>query len=347
VTSLTELGWISCILAIVIITPFILFFLFAIGSMSADRIFAAHPTGRPDYTGMLSALVWQYGGWDSVASVSSEVVNPRRTFPVGFAVVLCLETFCYLSVTIAGVSIEPRVSEWETASFSNVASRLPYCKEGWLSFWIAVAGTGSALSLLNSGIAFTGRELYASARLDAFPCSFFPRTLWRDYSDQDAPIPAMIIMSVLTIPFAMLDSVVLIEFTALFRVLAILVHLAIFVASRIPAVLERLKAASQAPGEVFKMTANSLGLLAKLDQSRRGGAFVIGGGWFGVVLCVLPVFAVCVGLIVISSWESLVVAVGAVAGLFLLKFLEMLWNRVSAKRAGKKGRGGDGDGYSS
>jgi amino acid transporter len=159
--SLTEVGWISSVLAVVIVTPFALFFFFATRVMSTDTIFAAYPAdlGSPDYVGMLGTLIWQYGGWDSVASISSEVVNPSRTFPVGFGIVIALETFCYLSVTIAGVSIEPHLEEWSFASFATVANKLPYCKEGWLSFWISLAGTGSALALLNSAIALTGREL--------------------------------------------------------------------------------------------------------------------------------------------------------------------------------------------
>jgi hypothetical protein len=93
------------------------------------------------------------------------------------------------------------------------------------------------------------------------------------------------------------------------------------------------------------MAASSIPLVSALDESSQNGTFMIGWGWVGVALCVVPVLAVCIGMIVLSEWQSLVFVPGCVAGMFVIKLIEWAWVTYRARR--KKSRSGRRYSYSS
>jgi hypothetical protein len=185
------------------------------------------------------------------------------------------------------------------------------------------------LSLLNVAISCTGRELYAGGRLQAYPFSSFVSKMPLNRDGDPAPIPAIVIMSVLTIPFCLFDFSFLVEWSSLLTVISQMVQIVVFVLCRVPCFLDRLKAKQEQKDEasLAGYTASQLNLVEQ-DETKLEGKFLIGGGWFGVVICALPVFGVAVLLCVLEGWEALLGSVAIVAAFFVIKGISVAAERV-------------------
>ena len=65
------------IFSFVVLSPFILYVIFGAKFLTPSRVFAKYPSdlGSPDYALLLSTLIWQFSGFDSIGALSSEVKN--------------------------------------------------------------------------------------------------------------------------------------------------------------------------------------------------------------------------------------------------------------------------------
>ncbi|OHT00367.1 putative polyamine transporter [Tritrichomonas foetus] len=234
-------GIASVIISIIILTPFLLFFIFGVEFMTPDRVFALYPAelGSPNLSLLLSTIIWQFSGFDTVAALSEETQNPQRTFPLAMLITVLLVTLSYLLPTVSGVAIEPDLTKWSSGAFSGISRKLPHCGNGWLSFWISLAGVFSSLSLLNVALSCTGRELYACGVINAFPFSKYFAKLQPNFKKEQAPIISIVFMSVLTIPFSLFDFSMLVEWTGLLTVIAQVIQIAVYIVSRIPGYIEK------------------------------------------------------------------------------------------------------------
>lgn len=345
--GLEAVGWASFVLSFVILAPFLLFFGFAARFITADRVFAKYPPeqGSPRLAGLLSTVIWQFSGFDTVAALSEETKNPRKTFPLAMFLTVILVTVVYLLPSMAGVCAEPDVSKWVSGAFSTVAKQLPYCENGWLSFWISLAGALSSLSLLNVALSCTGRELYAGGRIGAFPFSWFIGQLNVNLRKDLIPVRGIVIMSLLTLPLSLFDFAMLVEWTGLLTVLAQVIQIAIFISCRIPKCMNRYHSnlhrirdedSQSMPSYV---DSGPLGIpeegLRSNDMDKK---FTICGGWFGVALTVTPLAALSVFMCVSSGWQSFLVSLAFIAGMFLLKGIELLIRYIIAVKCRCKRR---------
>ncbi|OHT08032.1 putative Amino acid permease [Tritrichomonas foetus] len=348
IAGLETVGVTSFILTFIIITPFILFFAFGASEMTADKVFADKPEeyGEVDWALLLSTLIWQYCGFDTIAAISEETKNPKRTFPLALGITIFIVTCVYLLPTVSGLSVEPDLDAWESGAFSDIAWLLPHCGSGWLSYWISVAGVVSALSLLNIAVLCTGRETYAGALLDAFPFSKYLGKLNNNMKGEPLPIVSLVVMAVFTIPFSFFDFTMLVEWSGLLTVIQQLIQIASFIACRFPNWVRRMKreraiisarvekvelSSIDASRDVSKADQESLEEDAKridLPEEDDGiedlsDKFVIPGGWIGVTIVLVPITAVSIFLCVVSGWMSLVISVAMVVAMFILKGIEI------------------------
>lgn len=148
-------------------------------------------------------------------------------------------TTVYLFPTITGVSAELDLAELESDSFGSVAKQLPHCSNGWLSFWISLVGAASSLSLLNAALSCNGRELYASARLGAYPFSNFLSKMDTNFRGDICPIRTIVILAMLTLPFCLFDFSWLVEWSILLIVLGQFVQMAVFITCRLKCARDR------------------------------------------------------------------------------------------------------------
>ncbi|OHT09268.1 hypothetical protein TRFO_21932 [Tritrichomonas foetus] len=351
IAGLETVGIVSFILTVIIITPFLLFFAFGASAMTVDKVFADKPPeyGPVDWSLMISTLIWQYCGFDTVAALAEETKNPKKTFPVALGITIVLVTLVYILPTIAGLSIEPDLEKWESGAFADVAWLLPYCGSGWLSYWISIAGVISALQLLNIAVSCTGRETYAGALMDAFPFSRYLGKLHKNMKGEPLPIISLVFMSVLTIPFSFFDFTFLVEWSGLLTVLQQLVQVASYIACRFPSMVRRMKrekAILAAHVEAVELSSiDAASQVSRADQesleedARRTGKtfdedmlddeedisdkFIVPGGWWGVAIVTIPITGVSIFLCVVEGWFSLVISLAMIVGLYLLKGIEI------------------------
>lgn len=350
ISGLETVGSVSFILTIIIILPILLFFFFGASKITADKIFADKPSkyGPVDWPLLLSTLIWQYSGFDTIAALSEETKNPKRSFPIALSITIVLVTLVYLLPTISGLSVEPDLDKWKSSAFSEISKKLPHCENGWLSICISVAGIFSALSLLNIAISCTGRETYASALLDSFPFSSFLARLDNNMKHQPLPIVSLTFMSLMTIPFSFFDFSILVEWSGLLTVIQQMIQIASFIALRFPSMVERMKREQaelrQRAGIVDSQSSEQDIIRIELSNSDEdddenesknensnendfvedlSNKFIIPGGWFGVAIVCLPLLAISVFLCIVQGWISLLACSIMIAGLFLIKEIEI------------------------
>ena len=342
VLGLEAVGIWSFVLTFIIVTPFVLFFCFGAKLMTADLVFAdkAPEYGEVDWSLLVSTLIWQYSGFDTIAALAEETKNPKRTFPIGLGITIVLVTAVYILPTVVGFAIEPDCSQWESAGFGDVAYKLPYCGSGWLSHWINIAGVLSALSLLNVAISCTGRETYAGGLFGAFPVSEFFRRLDKNFKKERVPIASMVFMSIITIPFCFFDFEFLVEWSGLLTVIQQLIQVCSFIACRIPKCMRRMirnRALKAARRESVELS--SLEGQRDLDSYKNPedheevddhipdkddlkDKFVIPGGWIGVTITLVPIVACSIFLCVVCGWQSLLISCAMVVGMWILKGID-------------------------
>lgn len=346
ISGLETVGSVSFIFTIVIVLPFFLFFCFGASQMTIDKVFADKPKqyGPVDWSILLSTLIWQYSGFDTVAALSEETKDPKRTFPIALSITILLVTLVYLLPTVSGVSVEPDLDVWKSVAFSDISKKLPLCSNGWLAYWISVAGVFSALSLLNIAISCTSRETYAGALLDAFPFSQFLGRLDNNRKHQKLPIVSIVFMSVMTIPFSFFDFSLLVEWSGLLTVIQMMIQIAAYIALRFPSMvnkMEKEEASLRVRADNVELTSHeSLAVMSRPDINSNeddgikgndeqeekedlSDKFIVPGGWFGVVAVCLPLTAISIFLCFVEGWESLVISAAMVAGMFLIKGIEI------------------------
>ncbi|KAK8871305.1 hypothetical protein M9Y10_007025 [Tritrichomonas musculus] len=356
ISGLETVGSVSFILTIVIILPFLLFFIFGASEMTTEKVFADKPKeyGSVDWSLLLSTLIWQYSGFDTVSALSEETKNPKRTFPIALSITIIIVVLVYILPTISGLSVEPDLDQWESGAFADISEKLPHCGNGWLGYWISVAGILSALSMLNIAISCTGRETYAGALLDAFPFSRYLGRLNNNMKHEPLPIIALVTMSVLTVPFTFFDFSMLVEWSGLLTVLQQLIQVAAYIALRFPKMVKRMKreqAILRARVEAVELSSIDASIqVSKAEQQSLAedddnydyedltNKFVVPGGWAGVVMVCVPITAISIFLCVVAGWMSLLISVAMVAAMFLLKGIEIGIKMLIVKCKRKKAR---------
>jgi amino acid transporter len=346
-TGLQIVGRASFVLSILIICPFIVFIGFASKFLTPDRVFADYPAdlGSPNFAILLSVVVWQFSGFDTVSALSGETANPRRSFPIAMLITVLIVTVVYLLPGIAAVSVQPDITQFQSGTFSSVSKLLPYCESGWLSVWISIAGVCSALSLLNVALSCTGRETYASALVGAFPFGSALGRLDTFRGGDPLPLRGIVLMSILTVPFSLFDFALLISWNGPLTVLAQCMQIATFVAIRRGSIAGPKKQEMQdalipeqtidqgmlpeRADEVIVIEENVAEREELLGEEELENKFTIPGGWFGAGLVCFALAGISLTLLVFSGWGALGGACMLVAGMYCLKGMELLWDRIA------------------
>ncbi|KAH0789848.1 Amino acid permease [Histomonas meleagridis] len=337
-TGLDTVGWVSIVLFILIISPFVLFFIFATNKMTPSAVFADYPpeSGKPNIAQLISTIIWQCSGFDTVAALSKEVRNPRVTFPISMLITVFLVILVYLLPTIAGICTEPDPQKWGDTTFASISLKLPHCSSGWLEKWISFAGVCSSLSLLNVALSCTGRELYASGRIGAFPFSSYLGRLTNNCKKEPTPMIGIIVMSVLTIPLSLIDFSSLLQLTGITTVLAQLIQVVVLIFARYPKIncakknLQILESQNQPSmtDELLSQQPNyssSQYLTSEFSESKNHDKFIIPGGIFSLLGVCIPLVGVSVFLLAISNWTDIVYSFSAIVAFFVLRGISLFF----------------------
>jgi amino acid transporter len=296
-------------MAFVVLLPFLFFFLFATPEMAPSAVFAPMPEEvEMDIPSLVSLMYWQYAGYDTVASLVSEVSNTRNAYLKSMLFIVFLSWIFYIFSGIAGSVAEPNMELWEDSDFGLYSLNLPGCADGWLAIWLRIACCLSAVLCYLTAVAVTAREFYAGALFDAFPFSWFLTRVDRTLQGERSPICAILTLAVLSVPFTYYDMDSLADLSALFTVVQVGIQCASFVAMRFQSRVEQLE--SERHDQKIPLCRDDI------------EPYILPFGWVGVVVSLLPIAAISAYLVYASGWVSVVILIGALLAMALLKLLE-------------------------
>lgn len=130
----------------------------------------------------VATCLWLWQGWDGLGCVAGEVVNGRRSYPLGIALALVFMTLTYVVPVAVGICIVPDLGPWSSGELEVIASRLA----PWLGVWVGLGAMISQIGNFNVVMCNSARALWAMARRKMVPSSL--AWSWRRYHTPVAAI---------------------------------------------------------------------------------------------------------------------------------------------------------------
>eukprot|EP00511_Aplanochytrium_stocchinoi_P001689 CAMPEP_0204830470 /NCGR_PEP_ID=MMETSP1346-20131115/8663_1 /ASSEMBLY_ACC=CAM_ASM_000771 /TAXON_ID=215587 /ORGANISM="Aplanochytrium stocchinoi, Strain GSBS06" /LENGTH=401 /DNA_ID=CAMNT_0051960743 /DNA_START=71 /DNA_END=1273 /DNA_ORIENTATION=+ len=144
------------VFGVMVLLPFIALVLFGLfgGEMNVARW--SDTIDEKSISGFVTILLWNGCGYDSAGTCAAEVENPGKTYTNAMLITITLTSFVYVLPIMVGVCYAPQYEEWDDGYFVTVGT---LTAGTWLGYWMMIAGSISALGLLNSTICTTSRAL--------------------------------------------------------------------------------------------------------------------------------------------------------------------------------------------
>jgi len=146
----------------------------------------------------LAIVLWNYSGWESLATCASEAENPQKNFPRALGLSLLIIISSYVIPLLAGFKVTLNPADWgDTSGWPFIAEKLGGVWLGWI-------GGGAALfsiwALYNSNLLCVA-YLPTTMAIDGW----LPKILVRKSPRTGAPYVALISMSVVVAAFCALS----------------------------------------------------------------------------------------------------------------------------------------------
>lgn len=149
----------------------------------------AHTLIKPaEIAAGLAIVLWNFSGWESVASCASNVKSPQKNFPRALGLSLLIIMLSYVLPLLAGFKVTFNPSDWgNTSGWPSIAEKLG---GPWLGWAGAAAALLSIWSLYNS-------QLLCVSYLPAVMAKdgWLPKKLVRTSPKTGAPYNALIIIT--------------------------------------------------------------------------------------------------------------------------------------------------------
>ena len=111
----------------------------------------------------LAIVLWNYSGWESIATCASEVEHPQRNFPIALGLSLLIIVPSYVLPLLAGFKVTLNPHDWgDTSGWPSIAEKLG---GGWFGWSVGLTALFSTWALYNSQLLCV---------------SYLPRVLARD-----------------------------------------------------------------------------------------------------------------------------------------------------------------------
>ena len=118
-------GNLTLVLLLLQMLPVALFIYLGFSHAHFDPFHPWMPPGRPwreVYGTGLALGLWIYSGYEQLSTVTEEVENPRRNFPLGLAIVVPLAMLIFVLPIAAGLSALGNWQDWQTGYLVTAAS---------------------------------------------------------------------------------------------------------------------------------------------------------------------------------------------------------------------------------
>lgn len=272
-------GWMAAVAGVLVVTPFIAMAGMAVeGFSSFDAVVGSWSGGPPSGQGTAGALgaglfvvMWNYQGWDGVATVNGEVRRPGRTIPIALGIVVVLSMLTYLLPVLAALTVTSDPAAWGEGAFPALAGAIG--GEG-LRFAVAVGAVIGVAGLFNANMLSNSRIPMALGE-----DHYLPPLLAKANARTGAPTASLILSGVLFTFIALVDftslaviDVVVYSATLLLEFFALLV-----LRIREPRIIRPFRVPGGIPG-IALVTALPMILLglAIVNEVADGGAEVLG-----------------------------------------------------------------------
>lgn len=114
-----------------------------------------------DWGRLLSALYWNYSGFDAAGAYAGEIHSPKTTYPRAMILCVVMIAFTYIIpfIAISGAD-KPHYTSWDDGSYSVIAQAVGGT---WLCVWIVVSSLFGNLGLYVAEMAKDGFQLAGMA----------------------------------------------------------------------------------------------------------------------------------------------------------------------------------------
>ena len=162
----------------------------------------------------LAVVIWNYSGWESIATCASEVENPQKNFPRALAISLTIIILSYVLPLLAGFKVSITPSHWgDSSGWPSIAERLG---GSWLGWSGAIAALLSVWALYNS-------QLLCVSYLPSVMAKdgWLPKGISKTSEKTGAPYNALFLISAVTALMSVLSLQKLIVVDMLFYALGL------------------------------------------------------------------------------------------------------------------------------
>ena len=174
----------------------------------------------------LSIVIFNYGGYDNIATYAGEVDRPRVNYPIALGAVIALAVLSYAVPVLVGIGVTIDPAVWTAdAGWPVIGERLG---GRWLGGLLAAAGMVSMWALFNAQLLYASRIPFVMAR-----DGWMPKAMARASTKTGAPRVSIVAICAITAAFAALSFNSLVIINAVLYTAALLLEFAALLIFRV------------------------------------------------------------------------------------------------------------------
>lgn len=184
----------AVVCSLAILAPFVFFVGHPARGHAVAAAGAASPVGLAAWGLALTTVMWNYAGWDNVATFAPSVDRPRRTYPRALLMSLAGIVVIYVVPVAAGLRLDPVRAHWVDGYFVQLGAL------AW-GRWLALAMSLTALA--GAWAQYTGQVLYVMPLPETLAIDgYLPQVLARS-NRRGVAGPALLLCTVIYSLFAL------------------------------------------------------------------------------------------------------------------------------------------------
>ncbi|TYZ64048.1 hypothetical protein PybrP1_011906 [[Pythium] brassicae (nom. inval.)] len=170
-TSIKIVGHTLLVMGLMIFLPFAVMIAISLPQVNPANWFVVREDR--DWGRLLSALYWNYSGFDAAGAYAGEIQSPKTTYPKAMVLCVVMIAFTYIIpfIAISGAD-KPHYTTWDDGSYSVIAQAVGGT---WLCAWIVVSSLFGNLGLYVAEMAKDGFQLAGMADSGLAPPFFAQR----------------------------------------------------------------------------------------------------------------------------------------------------------------------------
>ncbi|KAL0736520.1 hypothetical protein Bca4012_012730 [Brassica carinata] len=173
--GLSIVGVAAVLLGVFSILPFVVMCLISIPKVEPLRwLVVSKKMKGVDFSLYLNTLFWNLNYWDSISTLSGEVVNPSQTLPRALFYALLLVVLSYIFPVLAGTGAVPLEQKlWTDGYFADIGKVIG---GAWLGWWIRAAAAASNMGMFLAEMSSDSFQLLGMAERGMLPEVFAKRS---------------------------------------------------------------------------------------------------------------------------------------------------------------------------